>query len=101
MRKWKLIDEKYKWVGFVLNTKKLKEVFGIIAHDYEKEDNSTEIYFSEFLRVYSDEIDYEKICNELRLLADKVYITDENLIKLLKKNDIELEEDKKGMYLLS
>jgi len=103
LRKWKLIDEKYKWIGFVMNTKKLKEVFGIVAHDYDEDTNSTEIYFSEFLRVYSDEIDYEKICDELRLLADKVYVTDENLIKLLKKNDIELEEDKdkKGMYLLS
>ena len=103
MRKWKLIDEKYRWIGFVFNTKRLKEVFGIVAHSYDKETDTTEIYFSEFLRVYSDEIDYEKICDELRLLADKVYVSDENLVKLLKKNDIDLEEDKdkKGFYVLS
>ena len=102
MRKWKLIDNKYKWVGLVFNTAKLKEVFAIIAHDYEEDENLTEIYFSEFLPVYSNEIDYEEICDELRELAEKVYITDEKLIKLLERNDITLERDKNknDMYML-
>lgn len=100
MRDWKLIDDKYKWVGFVFNTKKLKEVFAIIAHDFDKENNSTEIYFSEFLHVYSDEIDYEQICDDLRELAEKIYISDEKFVKLLEKNGIDLEEDKNGMYVL-
>ena len=100
MRKWKLIDEKYRWIGFVFSSAKLKEVFAIIAHDYDKETNTTEIYFSEFLPIYSNEIDFEEICDELRELAEKVYITDEKLVKLLAKNDIDLEKDKNDKYVL-
>lgn len=100
-RKWKLIDEKYRWVGFVFNSRKLKEVFGIVAHDYDKETNTTEIYFSEFLPIYSNELDYEQICDDLRELAEKVYISDENLVKLFKKNEIDIEkDDKKDMWIL-
>lgn len=101
-RKWKIIDDRYKWVGFVFNSTRLKEVFAIIAYTYDKESNSAEIYFYDILSVYLNEIDYEDFYNKLREIAKTVYISDKKFVNLLDSNGIELEQakDKKGMWIL-
>lgn len=99
-----------KWLGFIINTKELRETCGLVAYrlDDPEYKDSVVIYFTEFLEEYSF-LSNEKIINDLKTeLSNKgntqVILIDNNLIKhrITGEDKIELTKikGKKNAYIL-